>query len=106
MIQDIASNNKENWITITLTEIKNTPEIVWPKVFDFLELESPDVDFKTINSKTKQMGSIKPNDTFANRNVHNSKENQVKHDFSKEISKNMDYIENTCFPLWEKINSQ
>ena len=106
MILDISDNNRENWINITLDQVRDEPEKVWPKVFEFLELEPPPVDFKNINKETKEMGPIQPNDTFFRRNIHNSKKKGARWDPTEEMTKKSDLIDSICTPLWKEINER
>lgn len=106
MILDISDRNRDNWINITLDQVRDEPEKVWPNVFRFLDLETPSIDFKSINKKTKEMGAIRPNDTFFYRNVHNSKKSEARWDPTEEMEKNSDVIDNICSQLWKEINER
>lgn len=103
MIYDISKRNQDNWKCITLSDIREEPSVVWPNVFEFLELDPPPIDFKNINNRADKLDKVRPNDTFSLRGVKNTKKNQVKTDFSNEIYNNMKYITDRCIPLWETL---
>ena len=110
LIRDIASKNKENWHTITLTDIRENPAIAWPKVFKFLNIEPPDVDFENINNITDKMGSVQPNKTFTKRPVKNSKSQYVKVEYiayyDRLLKENKSTITEICGPLWQEIQNE
>lgn len=104
MIFDIAKRNPSNWMLITTNDFKNNATQTFKSLFDFLEIDSPKVDWEKISSSAGDTAK-QPNKTFKNRPVQNSHQKERAWDkHYQQVFTDMSQVDKICYPLWKDIN--